>query len=585
MPNFNRHPSGPTVAAEQRSLVGFKGCRYNRKTILATIAAQIPRMLVFGQARNKNQFRRDVPKGACPMNKLDWRAPRGRLMSVNGRFRAGIFLIILNALLFGTGCTLISQNKPIGAFLGRSDVDDYSPTAIQIGDTQQFWWCGQASNPALPSQQTDTILYASANLTTKSTSMPVVALAETPGAWDSSFTCNPKVIGGVFTNPLGDGITYTYAMYYVATTSPAGISNNIGVAFSNDGIHWKKYPQPVIVSNTTQFYGVGQPALYNSDHKSGIWIFYEDLEGPPAHYKATSTDGIHFTVEGQLTTTGLNLDLLDGTWGDMAYDSEAGYWYAVYNLARRNPSTTGGIVELGQPGIALYRIPNDSLISGATPWQMLESFDTNLTGHEANFIGGFLRDQFGNLNVGPYPTIQIYTSFSNPAPAWNATPGQAGSSGGPQNWDIGSVQWIPANTQVPLNSYSNSSSTEFTTGYIDPTAGFKLGTPLGHIYQGPQSGANVPLYGCKSGNAGYFVSTDITCGGSLLLGLNGYLYPAPQSGVSLSPLYTCNNAAATYVSKNAACQGAGASASTNSGPTSNPSAGPAAGTLLGYALP
>jgi hypothetical protein len=564
-------------------LVGLNGFTWSRKTILPTIAALIPRMLVFGQARNKNQFQQDVRMGACPMNKLDWRAPRGRLISFNKRFRAGVFFAILSALLFGTGCTLISQNKPSGAFLGRSGVDDYSPTAIQIGSMQQFWWCGQATNPALHSQDTDTILYATSNPTTNSTSMPVVVLAETPGAWDSGFTCNPKVIGGVFTNPLGDGTTYTYAMYYVATTSPAGISNNIGVAFSNDGIHWKKYPQPVIVSTTKQFYGVGQPALYNSDHKSGIWLFYEDLEASPAHYKATSTDGIHFTVEGELTTNGLNLDLLDGTWGDMAYDSEAGYWYAVYNLARRNPSTTGGILELGEPGIALYRIPNDSLVSGAIPWQMLESFDTNLTGHEANFIGGFLRDQFGNLNVGPYPTIQIYTSFSNPAPPWNAAPSQAGLSGDPQNWDIGSVQWNPTNTQVPLNSYSNSSSTVFTTGYIDPTAGFKLGSTLGHIYQGPQSGTNVSLYGCKSGTTGYFVSTNSTCGGSLLLGVNGYLYSAPQSGVSLVPLYNCNNAAAAYVSNDATCQGA--AASTNSGAGANPGPGAGAGALLGYALP
>jgi hypothetical protein len=214
---------------------------------------------------------------------------------------------------------------------------------------------------------------------------------------------------------------------------------------------------------------------------------------------------------------------------------------------------------------------------------MLESFDTNLTGHEANFLGGFLRDQFGNLNVGAYPTIQIYTSISNPAPPWNATANQAGLSGAPQNWDIGSVQWIPTNMQVPLNSYSNSSSTEVTTGYIDPTAGFKLGSTLGHIYQGPQSGASLSLYGCKSGTTGYFVSTTSTCGGSQLLGVNGYLYSAPQSGVSLVPLYNCNNAAAAYVSNDATCQGA--APSTNSGAGAGAGAGAAAGALLGYALP
>jgi hypothetical protein len=514
------------------------------------------------------------------MNRLDGRALHGRLIFDNKRFRAGVFVAVLSALLVATGCNDISSNKPPGAFLGRTRAYDYSPSAIQIGNMQQFWWCGEATNPSLASQSTDTILYSAIDLTNQSTSVPVVALAETPGAWDSAFTCNPKVIGGVFTNPLGDGNTYSYALYYVATSSPAGVSNNIGVAFSKDGEHFIKYPQPVIVSTTQQFYGVGQPALYNSDGKSGIWLFYEDLEGTPAHYKATSTDGIHFTVEGELTTKGLNLATLDGTWGDMAYDSEAGYWYAAYNQARRNPSTTGGVLELGQPGIALYRIPNDSLLTGATPWQLLESFDTNLTGHEANFIGGFLRDQFGNLNVGPYPTIQIYTSISDPSPRWNATPAQAGLSGAAPNWDIGSEQWIPSNTQVPLNSYTNSSSAEVTTGYTDPTAGFTLQSVLGHLYLGPQSGANVALYACKSGNTGYFISTDGTCGGSLLLGVNGYVYPAPQSGISLVALYNCSNAAAVaYVSNDATCQVAGASANSGAG------AGTGVGALLGYALP
>jgi hypothetical protein len=153
-------------------------------------------------------------------------------------------------------------------------------------------------------------------------------------------------------------------------------------------------------------------------------------------------------------------------------------------------------------------------------------------------------------------------------------------SGAAPNWDIGSEQWIPSNTQVPLNSYTNSSSAEVTTGYTDPTAGFTLQSVLGHLYLGPQSGANVALYACKSGNTGYFISTDGTCGGSLLLGVNGYVYPAPQSGISLVALYNCSNAAAVaYVSNDATCQVAGASANSGAG------AGTGVGALLGYALP
>jgi hypothetical protein len=100
--------------------------------------------------------------------------------------------------------------------------------------------------PADSSQETDTILYESIDVTTHQMIGPEVVLAETPGAWDSEYTCNPHVIRGVFTNPLGDGQVYTFAMYYVGTK--VGTNNSIGAAFSVDGLIWKKFPSPVIPS-------------------------------------------------------------------------------------------------------------------------------------------------------------------------------------------------------------------------------------------------------------------------------------------------------------------------------------------------
>jgi hypothetical protein len=480
--------------------------------------------------------------------------------------RIGISLAALCILFLGVGCE-IYVDTPAGAFLGRAGRYDYSPSAIQFGNVQQFWWCGEAFNPDVSSQDTDTILYATYDLATKRMSVPKVVLAETPGAWDSAFTCNPKTIAGTFVNPLGDGVTYTYAIYYVATSSPAGIANNIGVAFSKDGMTWKKYPQPVILTTTQGAYGVGQPAVYNSDGKSGVWVFYEDLNGiTNSHYKATSTDGVHFTTQGQLTTNGLDMNLLDGTWGDMAYDSVAGYWYALYNIIRRDPSTTGNILELGEPGIALYRIPNASLLTGASPWELLKSFDTNLTGHESNFLGGFLRDVYGNLNIGAYPTLQIYTSMSNPAPSWDSAAIDAGKSADPQYWDIGSVQWVPGDQVIPFNQYQNPSIQESTTGWVDPAGGFTLTSVLGHLYAGPQQGATVPLYGCKSGTNSYSTSTDSTCAGSLLLGIDGYAFPNAQAGANLVPIYSCGSNPAHPLSTSASCAG-----------------GP--GQVLAYALP
>ena len=484
-----------------------------------------------------------------------------------GKTYAPVTLIAgLLGIVTANGC---GGTLPADVFLGQSGAYSYSPTALQIGNTQQFWWCAQAHNPDNRSQYSDVIQYASYDLTTHQLTKPVIVLAETSGAWDSAFTCNPKVVGGVFTDPLKDGQTYSYAMYYVGTASSGGVANSIGVAFSNDGIHWKKYDQPVIAATTTTGYGVGQPAVFNSDQKSGIWLFFEDTResAPIQHFKAVSVDGIHFSITGTLTTNGL-ADSSGITWGDMAYDATTDSWYAAFNCALRSPATTGDVAERGQPGVALYRIPNSSLLTGSVPWQPLHSFDTNLMGNESVFLAGFLRDQYGRVNVGSYPTIQLFTSISAPAPAWNASPSAAGKSAGAQYWGIGKAQWVPNSPMLTLNQYANSHTHEVTTGWVDPSGGFQLQSVLGHLYEGPVQGADLAFYGCKDGSVDYFISTDSACSGKRLLGLAGYGYSQPRPGLNLVPLFGCSTDHDHFLSKDSRCEGRST-----------------AGQLLGYALP
>jgi len=311
-----------------------------------------------------------------------------------------IFLLGCSAIPFTMGC---SRSLPRGA-VGNLGLYNYSPSVIQTGDTRQIWWCSQGVNPSNSSQNTDAIYFESINLSTHESFGPVQVLSETPDAWDSAFTCNPKVIGGVFEGPLGDGQTYSFAMYYVATAQGDGTNNRIGVAFSNDGILWKKYPQPVIQSTSQTGYGVGQPALYNADHKSAITMFYED-NYPTVHYvAAVSTDGLHFKVHGTLTSNGLDQDDPEASWGDMTFDVKAGEWYAVFNRPTRPPSATGGVLERGQYGIELYKIPQDALLTGTSPWRQLVTLDTNTTGFESNFLAAFVRDFYGNIDLTSVPT-------------------------------------------------------------------------------------------------------------------------------------------------------------------------------------
>ncbi len=463
------------------------------------------------------------------------------------------------------GCNVHFEHLPAGSVAGRALVYDYSPSVIQSGNLRQIWWCGDDYDPIGRKMYSDTIQYESVDLSNNTRSAPLPVLGETPNAWDSVYTCNPKVIRGTFTNPLGDNKTYGYAMYYVGL-GVAG-NNSIGVAFSNDGIAWKKYPKPIISAETQTDYGVGQPALYNSDQGQAIRMFYEDYSFYVHHVAAISTDGVHFAVQGILTTKGMDPNNPGANWGDMAYDAATGYWYAGFNLPLRNPSTTGGVVERGQYGIQLYRIPDSSLLSGATPWELLTTVDTCLTGYESNFIPAFVRDPFGNLNVGSYPTIEMYTSISNPPTPWDASATYAGLSGGIAKWDIGTASWVPNHPLKTLNRYYNQTAHVVTTGWIDPYGGFSLQATLGHLYESPQQGATVAFYGCKSGETDSFVSLDLACGGARLIGLNGYGYGKPVAGINLVALYRCSTGGDDFVSNDSGCEGQ------------------AAGRLLGYALP
>ncbi len=465
-------------------------------------------------------------------------------------------------------CAIGHASTTLGNPFGFNPGDyNYSPSVMQIGQTQYFYWCAGGTNPNNPSQYSDTIQFWSYNFTTHATVGPEIVLAETPGAWDSVYTCNPQVVTGSFTNPLGNGTNYTYALYYVGTNQSAGTLNNIGVAFSNDFVHWAKYPNPVISHNASDTgYGVGQPAAYNSNGAGGIYLLYENTYPSEGHWEATSTDGVHFTTQGQITTNGLNQVGIAGqtsysspSWGDAAFDYQANYWYAVYNMLVRPTSTTGGVQERGQAGVVVYKIPAASLLTGSTAWAQVFDVDTNLTGYESNFLPSFLRDEYGNVNVsGTYPDIELYMSSSVPQPPWNDSPGSRGDTGGVGQWDITWDAWAPGAPLIPFHRYYNGSVHEVTTGWIDPNGSWHLEQTEGYLYESPQSGATVAIYGCLAGNDNYFVSTNSSCedqngADNSFLGIDGYLYSTSGSG--REALYRCSTSVDHFVSTSSNCEG------------------------------
>ncbi len=431
----------------------------------------------------------------------------------------------------------------------------------------QLWWCGADDNASDRTQISDTIEYESINLATNARYGPVPVLSETQFAWDSDSSCNPKVINGSFANPLGDGKTYTYAMYYVGLGATS--NNHIGVAFSNDGISLEEISSAGhLIGNRKGKYGVGQPALYNSDHKSGIWMFYEDTNPIEHHVKTVSTDGRALYSGGLADHRGADSRPARPDVG--GHGLRPRDWLLVRRLQPgRSRSIDHGRRAGTRPyGVALYRIPDASLFTGTTPWELLTIVDTGVTGYESNFLAGFparslWQPEYRSLSLD----TNVYLHFQS-APALECH----SSSSRCLRWHqlLGYLVLhlgTPNHPLRALNQYFNQTSYEVTTGWVDPKGGFTLQSTLGHLYESPQQGATVPFYSCKSGSTNYFVSLDFGCGGGRILGTNGYGYSKPVAGLKLVPLYRCSTGPNDFVSKNSGCQGQ------------------ASGQLLGYALP
>jgi hypothetical protein len=444
-------------------------------------------------------------------------------------------------------------SSTVGGFVvGRSGTYDYSPSVVQSGQTQDFWWCG-GRDAADPANYSDTIKHQQYSFAggVHITVAERTVLGESAGAWDSLYVCNPSVVAGSFVDPLGDGVTYGWALYYVGTSTRGGTDNSIGVAFSNDGDHWAKYPGPVLADAPSGgvYYGLGQPNAYNPGGGSAVTLLYEDTGASGvSHFEVSSADGVHFAAPAAVTAVGLPSPT--PSWGGVAYDPVGGRWYAAFNQdPTRPPSTTGGVTERGQAGVALYATGDLS----AGPWTALDTVDTNLTGYESNFLAGLLRGADGALYGPLLPSVELYASTSNPRPSANATAAQRGSSGAFNNWDIAWSAWSPLAPTRALSRYYSSilPTHEVTTGWVD-TPSFHLESVLGHLYEAPSGQFTRPLYGCVQGSRDYFISGDAACESQLVLGLDGYISPTPGPG--LVELYRCYTGTDHFVSTSASCE-------------------------------
>lgn len=432
-----------------------------------------------------------------------------------------------------------------GQFLGQSGYYNYSPEGSWDSSTniESYTWCGDYSQ-----RLGDQILQERINTYTGAVVTPESsAVVEGPaGTWDDDLVCNPSnEIKGNF-SPFGDGVIYSYAMYFVGCRATG--ANQIGAAFSKDGVTWKQYANPV-VPYSGPGYGAGQPSVMIQN--GIVTLMYEQTSADGTstdHWMATSVDGVNFLNAQKITYAGVNMAATsEGTWGAMAYSPSTGLYYALFNETFRDPATTGGVAERGQPGVILYSTPDP--INGS--WTEKNTIDTNLTGAEANFIGGFHRNPDGTLPSG---TIELFVSTSLPLPAWDATSTQAANSGAFNNWLIWWHNWTAGAPWRTFERYYSATAGrhEVTTGYVAGV--FAAEGSEGKIAEAPTGDANVPLYGCKAGTKDYFVSPQAGCEGQYKLGLDGYVYAT--AGTGRTAIYRCYAGSGDhFVSWDSKCEG------------------------------
>ena len=103
------------------------------------------------------------------------------------------------------------------------------------------------------------------------------------GSWDSHSTVAGSII-------IEDGL---YKLYYIGWSSNWG-NWHVGLATSTDGLHWRKYSEPVLYGTSSWEFQIASVSVIRYDNT--YYLFYTGRNLP--HYSiglATSSDGVNWT--------------------------------------------------------------------------------------------------------------------------------------------------------------------------------------------------------------------------------------------------------------------------------------------------
>ena len=263
---------------------------------------------------------------------------------------------------------------------------------------------------------------ADSNQWTKYSGNPI--LAPTSGAWDSGFTIAPVV--------AYDGATYR--MWYDGGHATV---NGIGFANSTDGIHWKKYPGPVLQLGPVGSWDgsqvkVGAVAWNGTLFLMAYWGANATIFQNGAIGVATSKDGIawaKYSGNPVLTAGALALGRPSGLRWQVTYNM----WYAAY------PPTSSAIrifYATSTNGVSWTQWTGPVL----SPSSNLNAWDSlSVSTPSVLRVGSNFGMWYTGLNQSG-TTPQIGYATSNDGATWNKTSNPVLSPGPSGSWDGAGVE-------------------------------------------------------------------------------------------------------------------------------------------------
>ena len=372
---------------------------------------------------------------------------------------AGTLTIVVGMLAAVSGLTAGAVFVPVS--VPNNYVPDgyyrYAPSTLVESGVRHVFYCRNVTSRVVVDGIYHAIQAADGTLSNETL---VLSPADSTGtAWDSYHVADPSVIAGAF---YYEGHTYRYLMAYLGVKGRPGdtasdgakcINNKVGLAVSDSltGGWVRMGANPVVITEHTDWWGVGQPSLLSVDGAGKVALFYAgdyetrllNLDFTDAAATATSLatktggQGILLGKTGVMDLVGTSLKMTI-TNADFAYDDVR---KLLYMIADTPDSAAGWYDDGGQylaitKAVSVYRTPVNTLANldlAAAEWELVSRFQpTDLSAslstaarvHNSGFVrtdAGGLIDFQANVAVANVKNDALYTYRFLPV-SWTETP-------------------------------------------------------------------------------------------------------------------------------------------------------------------